>query len=84
MARASSRRCLAVLFAVAVAALLFSACCAEGAAAAGGKATPQRRQLLRQRHVEYHLRRLNKPPVASIEVHPSIHARLVSLLPQLS
>ncbi|XP_047065639.1 uncharacterized protein LOC124673642 [Lolium rigidum] len=67
MAVASPRRCLAVLFAVAVAALLFSACCAEGAAAAAGKATPRRRQLLRQRQVDYHLRRLNKPPVASIE-----------------
>lgn len=83
----SSSRCrLAALPAVMAAALLLLACCAEGAAAAagsGGRGLTRWRQLLRQRQVQYHLERLNKPPLASIEVHPStppVSSRLVSLL----
>ncbi|XBI54145.1 hypothetical protein VPH35_036240 [Triticum aestivum] len=62
------RRRLAVLPAVMAAALLLLACCAEGAAAgSGGRGLTRRRQLLRQRQVQYHLKRLNKAPLASIE-----------------
>jgi len=60
----------ACLVALAVAAALFL----EGTAAAGNAgAAPlkqRRRQLLRQRQVRSHLKRLNKAPLATIEVLP--------------
>lgn len=68
-AAAARRGCLVALLAV-----LFLACAAEGGAAAASAAQQQqqlrrRRHLLRrQRQVHSHLRRLNKAPLASIEV----------------
>lgn len=74
-----------LLLAAAAAALLFLACAAEGAAAvAAGSSGGRRRQLQRQqRQVQYHLKRLNKAPLASIQVtlKTSISA---SRLPPLS
>jgi len=69
---AAARACLVAL---AVAAALFlegtavaAAAAAENAGAASLK--QRRRQLLRQRQVRSHLKRLNKAPLATIEVLP--------------
>lgn len=65
-AAAARRGCLVALLAV-----LFLACAAEGGAAAASAAQQLRRRrhlLRRQRQVHSHLRRLNKAPLASIEV----------------
>jgi hypothetical protein len=59
---AAARACLVAL--VVAAALFLEA----GAAANAARSAAQQRQLLRQRKVHSHLRRLNKVPVASIEV----------------
>jgi hypothetical protein len=59
---AAARACLVAL--VVAAALFLEA----GAAANAARSAAQQRQLLRQRKVHSHLRRLNKAPVASIEV----------------
>jgi hypothetical protein len=62
LAMAAARACLVAL--VVAAALFLEA----GAAANAARSAAQQRQLLRQRKVHSHLRRLNKVPVASIEV----------------
>jgi hypothetical protein len=61
---AAARACLVAL--VVAAALFLEAGAAANAARLA--AQQRRRQLLRQRKVHSHLRRLNKAPVASIEV----------------
>jgi len=77
---AAARACLVAL---AVAAALFL----EGTAAAGNAgAAPlkqRRRQLLRQRQVRSHLKRLNKAPLATIEVLPHPALRLLHRAPSV-
>lgn len=79
---AAARACLLALV---VAAALFLE---EGAAVAAGNAGPaslrqRRRQLLRQRQVRSHLKRLNKAPLATIEVpaYTSVSSLLLSPVP---
>jgi hypothetical protein len=69
---AAARACLIAL--VVVAALFLETGAAEKAGNAARSGQQRRRQLLRQRKVHSHLHRLNKAPVASIEVlaYPSV------------
>jgi hypothetical protein len=82
---AAARACLVAL-AVAAALFLEGGAAAAGAGNAGAASMRQRRrQLLRQRQVRSHLKRLNKAPLATIEVHtylaanPSFHSPPSSL-----
>jgi hypothetical protein len=69
---AAARACLIAL--VVVAALFLETGAAEKAGNAARSGQQRRRQLLQQRKVHSHLHRLNKAPVASIEVlaYPSV------------
>jgi hypothetical protein len=74
---AAARACLVAL---AMAAALFLEGTAAASAGNAGAAPlkQRRRQLLRQRQVRSHLKRLNKAPLATIEVlpHPSVSSLL--------